>query len=215
LGLFILIIGGFVSFFTKQEQVVILDKGEQKQILGNYILKMEAFSNSPNVWQSGQSKIVLLEDSKQLGPFTVSINNPFTYKQIKIYQYAWPRKQYLYLRDKTGAVYLIEPGEGFFMEDYYYLFQGFIEKDRQISIPYQALFDFWQQEQQPEELVVMQGDNIAAFEIYRLDIVTISALKVVIDYGIIIVYCSFFIVGAGIMLLVIQKINSIAPKSYN
>jgi len=210
IGIFILIVSSFITFFLKQEKFFYLDEGEQITVLDKYTVTLKSFKElrypdgRPKEWISDVS---IKENGEEiLSSFNIEVNKPLELDGISLYQYSYYNLSYLILESNEGKNFKLPEGHPipdgtnklFFKKA---LDTGYQKKNKVIII----------QERENNQVIRQNeyqiGEYIGDYLIKGAPNNLISGLQIVYDPGFLPVIISFIIILAGFIITLIQKIG--------
>jgi hypothetical protein len=206
-GLLLLIAGGLVTGFTREEKTWSLAAGESAALTPTYtlgVLSLQSLkydNGSPKEWTS---TVRVTRDGKpDIPSFPIRVNKPLRLKGLSVYQASWAVQGTLDLRNSGGHSASATTGQGFRDGDFFWYFAE-AQKSRDawtiIAVQYAG------KEMKPVSTRVLKGgDVIGPFTITGITAREITGLKAVKDPGFAPVLAALGIVLLGLCLTFIQN----------
>ena len=223
LGILLLIIGGLISLISKRETYLTLAAGELAELPGGNQLHLTSFTY--DTYADGRPKdyvssVEIRRDEDRVGSAEIRVNKPLKIEGLRIYQDSFSRTATVSLRDDEGRSVNLTPGEGFRLGERFFFFMGLEPGSRESREVEEApapeqllkgsrlLFEELDQHGQPvQSHTVTRSEKLTVFTVEDITAVDQTILRVVRDRGVIPVLVSFFIIGAGLILTLAQKLG--------
>jgi cytochrome c biogenesis protein len=207
LGLLLLIAGGLVTAFTREEKTWSLAAGEEAALTPTYSLSLLSLrflkydNGAPKEWTS---TVRVTRDGKpDIPSFPIRVNQPLRLKGLSVYQAAWDVQGTLNLRDSDGHTMTATTGQGFRNGDSFWYFAEARKSRDTWTI---AAVRYTGKEMKPVSTRVLQeGDVIGPFTVAGITAREITGLKAVKDPGFAPVLAALGIVLLGLCLTFIQN----------
>ncbi len=208
IGLMILIIGGGVTLYTRDQRGDYLSVGESfYHEPGGFYLTVTDFQTL--TYEDGRPKdwittADIYKDGKLVKTGEIEVNKPMSLGEVKIYQNSYSREDHLIMEDEEDNVAHLVSGK-----DYLDAGESIIvylgNKDTGDSMV--ALLERWQVNPQKliRSYVLSEGDPLVNFTVKEVYTVDKTGLSFVIDRGFLPVLIGFIIIMGGMALTFIQK----------
>ena len=203
IGLLLLIIGGVITLFGRQEGHITLETGDTFQLPGNYELRIKRIDylqygdSRPKDWLT---TIEVLKGKNVGSTYTVEVNKPFKIGFLRIFQESYFQRDMAAISDKQGQQYTLIAGEGFKAVEAMFFF-----KHRDPSG--KAVFEEWKENRYIASITLELQEEIKGYRLEELSRLQFTGLKVVRDPGYSWVIVSLILIGLGLALTFSQKIG--------
>jgi hypothetical protein len=222
-GILLLIIGGLISLISKRETYLTLSAGEFAELPGGNQLLLTSFTY--DTYADGRPKdyvssVKIQHEGNSLGSAEIRVNRPLKIEGLRIYQDSFSRTATVLLRDDEGRAVNLKPGEGFRLGERFFFFMGLepgspspagggeVQKEGQRLKGSRLLFEELDQGGHPvQSHNVTLSETLTVFTVEDITAVDQTILRVVRDRGVVPVLVSFFIIGAGLILTLVQKLG--------
>lgn len=127
IGLLILIIGGILGSFGRQENMVFLGEGDSAQLPGGYTIQLKSFKflkyedGRPKDWLSD---VDVLKDGVVIKSHIIEVNKPLKLGKIKVFQNSYNTDSTATVSDRSGKTIEIRPGDYYMARDAVIVFRG-------------------------------------------------------------------------------------------
>lgn len=205
IGFLILLIGGGISQYTRQEGFKFFSEGDSAILAGDSRIILKQFDffkyqdGSPRDWIS---TVEVQKVDKVIKRAQIEVNKPLKAGSYTIFQASYSELVLLYLKDKEDKLYQIKKGEGFKLKNCFYLFKGVKTVANEVS----AIVEKWDEEKFLETLLLKKDHNLEQFKVDNISVSQQSGLKFVVDKGIVPIWLGIIIFFGGLFLTFLQKL---------
>lgn len=214
LGLMILLIGGLVSLFTRNEDFAWLSRGDQVRLPGNRIITVESIEYLN--YADGRpmdylTRVRITGPDEQPGEFTIEVNKPLTIGFIMIYQNSYQERFLIEVKDPAGKIIKLTNRQELKTPEGSYLFKALrpINKEEpgSSSVEYAAVFDRISRGEPGNSVEITAGKSLDGYLLQETSQIAVTGLSFVRDYGIIPVWIGIILLLSGLCWTYIQKIG--------
>jgi hypothetical protein len=210
MGLLVMIIGGVITFFGREEAFGTLEIGDEIQIPGGYSMILKDFeflkyeNGSPRDWISTVD--VYRGDRIIVESYPIEVNRPLKVGNVKLYQSSYKIYSYISLSDEEGRHYRLSAGQMIALNDEGYILKDVISENSNPSLSI-AQFDHWKDNKIINHLNFRISEKIGIYEILSMERTMVTGLQMVRDPG-------YYPVLAGLLLLALGLFTTYFQKIY-
>lgn len=204
IGIILIIIGGIINLFGRQEGFIWLDPGQEVVITGEWSLRLNSFEfqlygdGRPKDWLS---HVTVLKGGEEFRDATIEVNKPLTIKNLKLFQNSYSMKDTVTLTDKSGEDIILKSNEGLRLPGSILVFSNVDRGGGEMGI-FRELHD-----EDSHTIMAEIGDDVAGFKVTGFTKNESTGLSIVKEPGYILIIVSLIILTFGLALTYIQKIG--------
>jgi cytochrome c biogenesis protein len=204
IGIMLIIIGGTINLFERQEGFIWLDPGQEIVITGEWSLRLNSFEfqlyddGRPKDWLS---HVTVLKGGEEFRNATIEVNKPLSIKNLKLFQHSYSMKDTVTLTDKSGENIILKSNEGLRLPDSILVFSNVDRRGGGVGI-FRELH-----EEDKHTIMAEIGDVVSGFKVTDFTKNEVTGLSIVKEPGYILIFVSLIILTFGMALTYIQKIG--------
>lgn len=208
IGLLILVLGGLVSVWGRQEGFIFLGEGDQVRLPGDYILSLISFEfllyedGRPQDWVSTVD--VFRENELVKDDYAIEVNRPLRLGRIKLFQSSYSEAHQVVFRHPEGTEFVLNPEEPIHAEDVVYMFKGVEVSD---AGEVRAVFEEWRDGRVTELKKLDTNAKLQDYELLRINRRNLTGIQAVSDPGYLPVLVGLVLCTIGLVLTYAQKIG--------
>ncbi len=211
LALLVLIAGGLVTAFARQEKDFTMGQGDKVSLTSRYAMKLLSFqyltyeNGSPKAWISTVD--VYRDGTREASAFPIRVNHPLRLKGVTVYQASWENQATLLLRDTAGTEATARIGQGFDDGDSFWYLADVVDDGGGPN----ALF----QQYKGNDLVSMRKlaptETLGPYKLLSITQRMVTGLRAVNDPGFVPVVIGVAFLAVGLALTFTQKQRETKP----
>ncbi len=204
-GILLIIIGGVINMFERQEGFIWLDPGQEMVILEDWSLRLDNFEyllyddGRPRDWLS---HVTVLKNGQEVRRAIIEVNKPLKIKNLKLFQNSYNMKDSVSLNDSSGKSISLESNNGIRLSDKVLVFSNVDRRFNGKGIFRELHGD------DNHTIFAGVGENVAGFEITGFTQNEATGLSVVKEPAYYLIYFALLILTFGLALTYIQKIGA-------
>lgn len=210
IGLLVMIIGGVITFFGREEGFANLEVGDDIKLPGGYTMTLTDFEflkyedGTPKDWISTVK--VQKGDKVIHESFPIEVNLPLKVGNVKLYQSSYNINSFIMVTDPDGTGYRLSLGQMIPVGDDGYILRDVVphKTDSSRSV---AHFDFWQNHEITDHFDYRISDTIDIYRISSMDRKMSTGLQMVRDPGYYPILIGLLLLTLGLFITYIQKIG--------
>jgi hypothetical protein len=205
LALLVLIAGGLITAFAREEKDFSMSQGQETTLTSHYAIKLLSFeflkyaNGSPRAWISTVD--VYRDGVLEAAAFPIRVNHPLRLKGVAVYQTTYENQATLLFKDGSGAEVSARIGQGFEDGDSFWYIADVVEE----GASQKALF----REYKGNELVSMRKlavtESLGPYTLAGISQKMVTGLRAVNDPGFIPVLVGVALLAFGLALTFLQK----------
>jgi hypothetical protein len=225
IGLLLLMIGGLLSPYGRNEQMVSLSEGESTLLPGGYKLVLNSFKflkygdGRPKDWLSN---VDVFKNGTKIKSHTIEVNKPLRIGKVKVYQNSYNQDVSATVSTLFGETFEIRPGDYYTARNAIIIFRDIevnlnddevaekndIRTDSGVAV-FEELSTSGQDSGHSVTAVhrLSVSEEIDGFTMEKFSIASQTGLQIVEDPSTIPVIISLILIGLGLSLTFIQKMG--------
>ncbi len=210
IGMLLLIVGGIISSFGRQEGFTYLGEGDQIRLPGDRILQLKSFEfhqypdGRPKDWISVvdvQKNGTLIVDS-----FAIEVNRPLKVGPLNIYQSSYSHEEQIVFQDAQGDEHVASQDEFIRTEAGAFRFKGISAAKSSPGRPV-VVFEKWEGHSAAALLELPLPQKLGEYVLKNVTSRDLTGLQFVIDPGVIPVIVALIMITAGLAWTYLLKIK--------
>jgi cytochrome c biogenesis protein ResB len=209
LALLVLIAGGLVTAFARQEGDFSMSQGDEVTLTSHYSIKLLSFdylkyaNGSPKAWISTVD--VYRDGALERAAFPIRVNHPLRLKGIAVYQSTWENQATLLMRKSNGVEETFHIQQHFKDGDYIWYLADVVEDGGSQK----ALFQQFKSSDQGYDLVSMRklgaAESLGPYTVVSITQKMVTGLHGVNDPGFGTVLIAVVLLAIGLALTFVQN----------
>lgn len=204
-GIIFILIGGFISFWTRVEDFNWFKKGEIINIDDKKYLKIQNIDLIKYPDERPKDYITEVEiydkNSNKLNKFQIRVNHPLKIKNISIYQNSYKEIESISLQDKESKIVQLVKDEFLITENGdKYIFNG-LDDNTNDSVTFLKI----EENKIINKIKLPLNSKIENFTIKDYSIIKLTGLKFVKDHGDIPIFIGIFLLFSGFIITYFKK----------
>jgi cytochrome c biogenesis protein ResB len=205
IALLVLIAGGLVTAFGRQEKDFSMTQGQEFAVTPHYSIKLLSFeylryeNGSPRAWISTVD--VERDGVLESAGFPIRVNHPLRLRGISVYQTTWENQSTFLFRDRTGAEATARIGQGFEDGDSFWYLADVVEDGGSQKV----LFQQYKSNQLISMRKLAVTESLGPYTLLSITQKMVTGLRAVSDPGFVTVIIGVVLLAMGLALTFVQN----------